>query len=105
MAKAGGLLEGRRIADLADLYYIPVSPHNICGPIGTMAVSHVCAVVPNFQVLEFHHLDDEIWNTLTVERDLIQNGHIAVSTEPGLGVSVDEDVARSVAKEDLGFFD
>ena len=75
LAKAGGLLEGRRIADLADLYYIPVSPHNICGPIGTMAVCHMCAAVPNFQVLEFHHLDNEIWNTLTKEQDLIENGH------------------------------
>ena len=105
LAKAGGLLEGRRIADLADLYYIPFSPHNICGPVGTVAACHTCAAVPNFQVLEFHHLDNEIWNTLTVERDLIQDGHIALPTRPGLGVSVDEDVARSVAKEDLGFFD
>jgi L-alanine-DL-glutamate epimerase-like enolase superfamily enzyme len=103
-AKAGGLLEGRRIADLADMYYIPISPHNICGPIGTMAVSHLCAAVPNFQVLEFHHLDNELWNTLTVERDLIQNGHITVPTAPGLGVSLDEEVARRAIKEDLGFF-
>lgn len=105
MAKAGGLLEGRRIADLADMYYIPMAPHNICGPIGTMHVCHVCAAVPNFLVLEFHHLDNEVWNTLTGERDLIQNGHIAVPTAPGLGVTVDEDVARQVTKEDLGFFE
>lgn len=105
LAKAGGLLEGRRIADLADLYYIPVSPHNICGPIGTVAACHVCAAVPNFQVLEFHHLDNEVWNGLTAERELIQNGHIAVPTRPGLGVSVDEDAAKQAAREDLGFFD
>jgi L-alanine-DL-glutamate epimerase-like enolase superfamily enzyme len=70
-----------------------------------MAACHVCAAVPNFQVLEFHHLDNEIWNTLTVERDLIQDGHIQVPTEPGLGVSVDETVVRDVMKEDLGFLD
>jgi L-alanine-DL-glutamate epimerase-like enolase superfamily enzyme len=104
-AKAGGLLEGRKIADLADMYYIPVSPHNICSPIGTMAVSHLCAAIPNFQVLEFHHLDNEVWNTLTIERNLIQNGHIDIPGKPGLGVTVDEEVARRVAKEDLGFFD
>ena len=105
LAKAGGLLEGRRIADLADLYYIPFSPHNICGPVGTIAACHVCAAVPNFQILEFHHLDDEVWNTLTVERNLIQNGHIAVPMRPGLGISVDEEVVRRVAREDLGFLD
>jgi L-alanine-DL-glutamate epimerase-like enolase superfamily enzyme len=104
-AKAGGLLEGRKIADLADMYYIPVSPHNICSPIGTMAVSHLCAAIPNFQVLEFHHLDNEVWNTLTIERNLIQNGHIDIPGKPGLGVTVDEEVARRVAKEDLGYFD
>ncbi len=104
-AKAGGLLEGRRIADLADIYYIPVSPHNICSPIGTMAVSHLCAAIPNFQVLEFHHLDNEIWHTLTLERDLIQEGHITIPTTPGLGVSLDEEVARQATQEDLGFFE
>ncbi|MGA1199504.1 MAG: enolase C-terminal domain-like protein, partial [Candidatus Latescibacterota bacterium] len=72
-------------------------------PIGTVAVCHVCAAVPNFQVLEFHHLDNDIWNTLTIERDLIRNGHIQVPTTPGLGVSVDDDVVASVMKEDLGF--
>ena len=105
LAKAGGLLEGRRIADLADMYYIPVSPHNICGPVGTVAACHLCAAAPNFQALEFHHLDNEVWNTLTRERDLIQDGHLAVPTRPGLGVTLDEEVARRVTREDLGFLD
>jgi L-alanine-DL-glutamate epimerase-like enolase superfamily enzyme len=104
-AKAGGLMEGRRIADLADMYYIPLSPHNICGPIGTIAACHTCAASPNFLALEFHHLDNELWNSLTVERDLIRDGHIALPQSPGLGVTLDEDVARSAAREDLGFFD
>ena len=105
LAKAGGLSEGRRIADLADIYYIPISPHNICSPIGTVAMCHTCAASPNFQVLEFHHLDNELWNSLTVERDLIVNGHIPLPQAPGLGVTLDEEVARSAAREDLGFFD
>ncbi|MCY3789155.1 MAG: mandelate racemase/muconate lactonizing enzyme family protein, partial [Gemmatimonadetes bacterium] len=105
LAKAGGLSEGRRIADLADIYYIPISPHNICSPIGTVAMCHTCAASPNFQVLEFHHLDNELWNSLTVERDLIVNGRIPLPQAPGLGVTLDEEVARNAAREDLGFFD
>ncbi len=105
LAKAGGLLEGRRIADLADMYYIPFSPHNICGPTGTVAASHVCAAVPNFQVLEFHHLDNDLWSNLTVGEDLIRGGHLAVPTGPGLGVTLDEGIAREASVEDLGFFD
>lgn len=105
LAKAGGLLEGRRIADLADLYYIPIAPHNICGPVGTVAVSHVCAAIPNFLALEFHHLDNEVWTGLVEGgAELITDGHLTVSEAPGLGVRLDEDAARAAAAEDLGFF-
>ena len=105
LAKSGGLLEGRKIADLASLYYIPYSPHNISGPIGTVAACHVCAAVENFQVLEFHHLDNELWNGLTVEQNLIIDGHITIPERPGLGVTLNENVAREACKEDLGFFE
>ena len=50
--------------------------------------------MPNFHVLEFHHLDNELWNSMTVERDLIQNGRINVPREAGLGVRLDESVVR-----------
>ena len=105
LAKAGGLLEGRRIADLADMYYMPLAPHNICGPIGTFAMTHTCAAVPNFLALEFHHLDNELWTGLVVEEPLIVDGHIAVGEQPGLGVTLDEGVAKAATKESLGFFD
>ena len=105
LAKAGGLLEGRRIADLADMYYMPLAPHNICGPIGTFAMTHTCAAVPNFLALEFHHLDNELWTGLVVEEPLIVDGHIAVGERPGLGVTLDEGVAKAATKESLGFFD
>ena len=103
LAKAGGLLEGRRIADLADMYYMPLAPHNICGPVGTFAACHVCAAVPNFLVLEFHHLDEPFWENLVVEGPLILDGHIDMGQRPGLGLTLDEDVVRRHAEENLGF--
>ncbi len=87
------------------MYYIPFSPHNICGSIGTVAASHVCAAVPNFQVLEFHHLDNELWSNLTVGDNLIELGHLSVPTDPGLGVALDETVAKDATVEDLEFFE
>ena len=106
LAKAGGLLEGRRIADLADLYYIPIAPHNICGPVGTYAAVHVCAAIPNFLALEFHHLDNEVWSGLVEGGgELIQDGHIAVGEAPGLGLVVNETAVRAHAVQDLGFLD
>ena len=105
MAKAGGLLEGRRIADLADMYYIPIAPHNIGSPVQTVANCHVMAAVPNFLVLEFHHLDDRFWEGIVNEGPLIQEGHIDVPNLPGLGVTLNEELLRNNFREEFGFFD
>ena len=105
MAKAGGLLEGRRIADLADMYYIPIAPHNIGSPVQTVANCHVMAAVPNFLVLEFHHLDNLFWEGIINEGPLIQEGHIDVPNLPGLGVTLDEDLLKNNFREEFGFFD
>ena len=105
MAKAGGLLEGRRIADLADMYYIPIAPHNIGSPVQTAANCHVMAAVPNFLVLEFHHLDNPFWAGIVNEGPLIQEGHIDVPNLPGLGVTLNEDLLKNSFREEFGFFD
>ena len=105
MAKAGGLLEGRRIADLADMYYIPIAPHNIGSPVQTVANCHVMAAVPNFLVLEFHHLDNAFWEGIINEGPLIQEGHINVPNLPGLGVTLNEDLLKNNFREEFGFFD
>ena len=47
LQKCGGLLEGRKIADLAHTYYVPFAPHCVVSPIGLMASCHTCAAVPN----------------------------------------------------------
>ena len=105
MAKAGGLLEGRRIADLADMYYIPIAPHNIGSPVQTVANCHVMAAVPNFLVLEFHHLDNAFWAGIINEGPLIEEGHIDVPNLPGLGVTLNEDLLKNNFREEFGFFD
>jgi L-alanine-DL-glutamate epimerase-like enolase superfamily enzyme len=95
LPKCGGLSEGRKIANMAELYYIPFAPHNVASPIGTMASAHVCASVPNFLVLEFHWSNRSYWSTIIKDkRDIIKNGYIDISDKPGIGVELDEDVAR-----------
>jgi gluconate/galactonate dehydratase len=104
--KAGGLSEGRRIAELAALYDVPVAPHNIASPLGTVASCHVCAAVGNFLVLEFHGQDVPFWDDLVtgVPKPLIRDGAIAVPAGPGLGVELNEEVARQYLKAGEGFF-
>ena len=96
IAKAGGLLESKKIADMADVYFMPFAAHNVCSPIGTMAAVHVCATMRNFYLLEFHAQDVEWWDDLvTREEALIEGGYVAVPEEPGLGLELNEEVARA----------
>ena len=93
--KCGGLSECRKIAHMAELYSIPFAPHNVSSPIGTMASAHVCATVPNFLILEFHWTTRDWWSTVIREkRDIIRNGYIEISDAPGIGLELDEEVAR-----------
>jgi galactonate dehydratase len=94
--KCGGLSECRKIANLAEIYYIPFAPHNVASPIGTMASAHVCASIPNFLVLEFHWLHREYWSTITSDQeDIIKNGFIEIPNKPGIGLELNEEVARA----------
>jgi galactonate dehydratase len=92
--KCGGLSECRKIANLAEIYYIPFAPHNVASPVGTMASAHVCVTVPNFLVLEFHWLHRDYWSTITNGGDIIKDGWITLSDQPGIGLDLDETVAR-----------
>ena len=105
LPKCCGLSEGRKIANMAEVYYIPLAPHNVCGPLGTIASCHTCVSVPNFLVLEWHWVDRPHWQEL-VEADppLIQDGYITVPDRPGLGVDFNEDAARRYARTDRPFF-
>lgn len=94
--KCGGLSECRKIANLAEIYSMPFAPHNVSSPIGTMASAQVCATIPNFLILEFHWTQRDYWSTIiTSKRDIIQNGFIEIGEEPGIGLELDETVARA----------
>jgi galactonate dehydratase len=93
--KTGGLLESRKIADMAHAYYVPVAPHGVTSPIGMMATAHVCAAIPNFLVQEWHWIDSpDLWRNWVKEGEIIQKGFITLPDRPGLGVEMNEDAAR-----------
>jgi L-alanine-DL-glutamate epimerase-like enolase superfamily enzyme len=97
ITKAGGLLELKRIADLADGYSIPIAPHNVSSPLGMMAGCHVLSTIPNFLLLEFHGREIPWWNDLCDgTKPFIENGRMRVSDAPGIGVELNDDIARSL---------
>jgi L-alanine-DL-glutamate epimerase-like enolase superfamily enzyme len=102
--KMGGLMEAKKVADHCDLYYIPVAPHNVASPIGTVAGAHVCAAMNNFLVIEYHAHDVEWWGDLVNEGPSIVDGFIALNDRPGHGLTLNEDVARRHLKPGSSFF-
>lgn len=105
LQKAGGLLEGRKIADMAHTYYVPFAPHCVVSPVGTMASAHVCAAVPNFLVLEWHWIQRlQLWKDFVQEGDIIERGFVTVTERPGLGVEMNEQAARKVQVKDTPWF-
>jgi len=94
--KCGGLSECRKIANMAEVYYIQFAPHNVCGPLGTMASAHVCASIPNFLVMEWHWVDYEGWDDFATrpDRPVIENGRINLTEAPGIGLEVNDEALR-----------
>lgn len=106
LQKCGGLLEGRKIADMAHVYYTPFAPHCVVSPIGTMASCHVCAAVPNFLVLEWHWISRlELWRNFVREGDIIEKGFVRLPDRPGIGVEMNEEAARKVQVKDTPWFE
>ncbi|MDA1190758.1 MAG: mandelate racemase/muconate lactonizing enzyme family protein [Candidatus Poribacteria bacterium] len=105
LPKCCGLTEGKKIANMAELYYIGFSPHNVCGPIGTVASAHCCGSVPNFLVLEWHWMERAHWHELVIaDPPIIQGGYLPLSDKPGLGVELNEEAARKYQKPGTLFF-
>jgi L-alanine-DL-glutamate epimerase-like enolase superfamily enzyme len=103
--KVGGLLEAKKIADMADTYYIPMAAHNVSSPIGTVAACHACAGIRNFLVMEFHCRDVAWWNDLVLtDAPIIQDGYVTLPDRPGLGYELNEEVARAHLVKDGTFF-
>lgn len=106
LQKCGGLLEGRKIADMAHTYYVPVAPHCVVSPIGYMASCHVCAAIPNFLVLEWHWISRlQAWKDFVKEGEIIRNGWVTVTDAPGIGVEMNDEAARKLVLRGSKWFD
>ena len=104
LPKVGGMRETRKIADVADLYYVPVAMHNVSSPVATVAAAHVAAAIPNALAVEFHSYQLDWWADL-VEEPVIEDGRIAVPEAPGLGVTLDLDAVEAHTVEGETVFD
>ncbi len=108
LQKCGGLGEGQRIANLANLYYVPFAPHMVASFLGAMASAHVCASVPNFLILEwqsYFHTDPMFKEIIHYDGDWVKNSFITVSEKPGIGVEINEEGMKKYAIKGVPFFE
>ncbi len=86
---AGGIMETKKVGDLAEDYGVAMAIHMAESPIACMAAVHVAAATRNFTALEVHSVDVPWWEDLVtgLPKPLIQDGYINVPNSPGLGIT------------------
>ena len=91
----GGITELKKIATMAEAFYVPVSPHDAGGPINILAGAHVMMTTPNFYKLETSRYELSAYNALIEPGLNIRNGRLTVPDGPGLGAEINLDYLRS----------
>lgn len=94
---AGGITELKIIAGMAEAYYSPLAPHNPQGPCSLAASFQVAASIPNFLIQE--RGDNEYMDLLAKPMPPVRNGHRPLLTDPGLGITIDEDKLMALVGE------
>lgn len=87
----GGILELKKIAAMAETYYVAVQPHNSIGPISLLASLHLDACIPNVIFQEFFYPYLELYNEIITEPIRYENGYLEIPTGNGLGADICEE--------------
>jgi L-alanine-DL-glutamate epimerase-like enolase superfamily enzyme len=106
IACSGGLLETKKIGDMAQEHGVAMAMHSGATPVGHMAACHCAAATENFLALEHHSIDLPWWEDLAegVEKPIVKDGFVRVSEKPGIGVELNEEVVKKHIREG-GFFE
>ena len=101
-----GLLEGKKIAAMADASYVTFAPHNVGGPVSTAACLHLDACTTNFKIQE--HFNDfvDAWVKQAASGPgypEVKDGYFPLPGGPGLGVTLNEDFIREHPMKPEGF--
>ena len=91
----GGITELKKIATMAEAYYIPITPHDASGPINIMAGAHVAMTVPNLYRLEARRARFDFYNAFLDEPLVVHDGALQVPPRPGLGLSLNLEYLRA----------
>jgi len=87
----GGILETKKIAAMAEAYYVYVAPHNPMGPVATAVCAHIDASTPNFLIQEYIPDDRPPRSEVVVKPLEVEGGYLKLPTKPGLGLELNEE--------------
>lgn len=91
ISHAGGIFECKKIAAMAEAYYVSFAPHNPSGPVANAASLQLAACTPNFYILEIM-ANDVPWRSEITNEDLVyEDGCIKIPDKPGLGIELNEE--------------
>ena len=90
-----GLIEAKKVADMAETFEINCAPHNYYSHLSTLHSMHLCASIPNVRISEID-IDDVPWkDDLITEEIQFENGEVLISDRPGWGADLNEEVASA----------
>ena len=95
LGRVGGILEAKKIAALAEVYFCQIAPHLYNGPIGAAASIQLATATPNFLIQESIGTWDGFHAEVVKEKIDWQKGYIIPSTKPGLGIELNMDAVKA----------
>ena len=95
LGRVGGLLEAKKIAGMAEVHHVQIAPHLYCGPVVGAANIQLATCSPNFLILESIESWGGFHSEILQSPIPFEDGHVIPPTAPGLGVELNEPVARA----------
>ena len=95
LGRVGGILEAKKIASLAEVYYAQIAPHVYNGPVGAAASIQLATATPNFLIQESIKTWDGFYQEVLQEPIKWTHGHIIPSIKPGLGIELNYDIVKA----------
>ena len=93
-------MEAKKIAAIAEAHGVQIAPHLYCGPIVGAANIQIATCIPNFLILESIKKMDGFYAEILTKPIQWDQGYVIPSKEPGLGVEINENIARKYPYKD-----
>lgn len=100
LRNSGGFLENKRMADLADLYSLPIANHNTGSIVNGMASVNWASTIRDYMACETMYFDGGWMDDIILhDEPLCQNGFVTVPDKPGLGIELNPDIVKAHLEE------